>query len=142
MESSPLFFGLEFQPLSNLNIKPSASYVHPALDQLPEQRNSSAERGLQSFSIDGTASGWLTATQPPRASSRRLMDATKSALCWYPQWTHLKSAWLSPIEFVYCTTPGASLRGKVRFCQDHRNSPISALIGDHLLEPSYGQRLK
>lgn len=88
------FFGPEFQPLPNLNIKPSASYMHPVLDQLPKQRNYSAERGLQSFSIDGTASGWLTATQPPRASSRRLMDATKSALCWYPQWTHRKSAWL------------------------------------------------
>jgi len=48
----------------------------------------------------------------------------------------------SSIEFVYCATPGASLRGEVGFCQDHRNSQISALIRDHLLKPTHGQRLK
>ena len=92
--TSYVFFGLEFQSSSNLNIKPSAYYMHPVLDQLPKQRNYSAERGLRSLPTGRTASGWLTAAQPPRASSRRLMDATKSALCWYPQLTHLKSAWL------------------------------------------------
>jgi len=109
--------------------------MHPVLDQLPKQRNYSAERGLQSFSIGGTASGWLTATQPPRASSRRLHGCNEICIMLVSAVDAPEECLASPIEFVYCATPGASLRGKVGFCQDHRNSPISALIGDHLLEP-------